>query len=30
VPSALEWHAFELRPDPIALIEPDGEYITRI
>ncbi|CAB3734497.1 hypothetical protein R8871_06059 [Paraburkholderia graminis C4D1M] len=26
----LEWHAFELRPEPIALIEPDGEYITRI
>jgi predicted DsbA family dithiol-disulfide isomerase len=30
VPFTLEWHAFELRPDPIALIEPDGEYITRI
>jgi predicted DsbA family dithiol-disulfide isomerase len=30
VPFVLEWHAFELRPDPIALIEPDGEYITGI
>lgn len=30
VPLAIEWHAFELRPDPIPLIEPDGEYITRI
>jgi predicted DsbA family dithiol-disulfide isomerase len=30
VPFVLEWHAFELRPDPIALIEPDGEYITSI
>ncbi|MEI5996413.1 DsbA family protein [Paraburkholderia bengalensis] len=30
VPLAVEWHAFELRPDPIALIEPDGEYITSI
>lgn len=30
VPFVLEWHAFELRPEPIALIEPDGEYITNI
>jgi predicted DsbA family dithiol-disulfide isomerase len=30
VPLVIEWHAFELRPDPIPLIEPDGEYIKRI
>ena len=30
IPFALEWHAFELRPEPIALIEPAGEYITNI
>jgi predicted DsbA family dithiol-disulfide isomerase len=30
VPIEREWHAFELRPDPIPLIEPDGEYITGI
>ncbi|MFC0397927.1 DsbA family protein [Paraburkholderia rhizosphaerae] len=30
VPLVIEWHAFELRPTPIPLIEPDGEYITRI
>src|ERR1700761_4107455 len=30
VPIVVDWHAFELRPEPIALIEPDGEYITGI
>lgn len=26
----LTWHAFELRPDPVALIDPEGEYIKDI
>lgn len=30
VPVIIEWHAFELRPEPIALIDPEGEYIKNI
>ncbi|CAM2156480.1 DsbA family oxidoreductase [Pararobbsia alpina] len=30
VPVEVEWHAFELRPDPVALIDPEGDYIKGI
>jgi predicted DsbA family dithiol-disulfide isomerase len=30
VPLDVRWHAFELRPEPIPLIAPDGDYITDI
>lgn len=25
----IEWHAFELRPDPVPTLDPDGEYLHR-
>lgn len=25
----VEWHAFELRPEPVPTLEPAGEYLTR-
>ena len=26
----IEWHAFELRPDPVPTLNPDGEYLHRV
>ncbi len=26
----IEWHAFELRPDPAPMLDPDGEYLHRV
>jgi predicted DsbA family dithiol-disulfide isomerase len=26
----IEWHAFELRPDPVPSLNPDGEYLHRV
>lgn len=30
VPVEVEWHAFELRPEPVPTLEPAGEYLTRV
>jgi len=30
VPIDIRWHAFELRPEPIPLIAPDGDYLKDI
>jgi predicted DsbA family dithiol-disulfide isomerase len=29
-PLEIEWHAFELRPEPVPTLEPAGEYLTRV
>lgn len=26
----IAWHAFELRPDPVPTLDPDGEYLHRV
>lgn len=26
----IEWHAFELRPDPVPTLDPDGAYLHRV
>lgn len=27
---AIDWRAFELRPDPVPTLDPDGEYLHRV
>jgi predicted DsbA family dithiol-disulfide isomerase len=27
---AIDWHAFELRPEPVPTLDPDGEYLHRV
>ncbi len=29
-PLTVSWRAFELRPDPVPTLEPDGEYLHRV
>ncbi|MGH8717399.1 MAG: DsbA family oxidoreductase [Burkholderiales bacterium] len=26
----VDWHAFELRPEPVPMLDPDGEYLHRV
>ena len=30
VPVAVEWRAYELRPDPVPTLDPDGAYLHRV